>query len=191
MCFSSLDLLFDLGRPWFIWHQLIYMNPHSVMFEVGMCVMSYTTVLFFEFLPNVLERFNLQDSDQVDQEDLSGADRAGDLALHPAPEFARIALSDHAEQAASVLVHAGAAVLLLWFGGCGRLGDDDLRVRRRARRPSGVSWNFRFWCTLGGALLVALWVNALLRFEDYFHRGMLGQILNRATKHISCGWNWR
>ena len=30
---------------------------------------------------------------------------------------------------------------------------------------------------LGGALLVALWVNALLRFEDYFHRDMLRQIL--------------
>jgi len=53
-------LLFDLGRPWFIWHQLIYMNPHSVMFEVGTCVMTYTTVLFFEFLPNVFERFNFQ-----------------------------------------------------------------------------------------------------------------------------------
>ena len=53
-------LLFDLGRPWYIWHQLIYMNPRSVMFEVGICVMSYTTVLFFEFLPNVFERFNLQ-----------------------------------------------------------------------------------------------------------------------------------
>jgi len=31
--------------------------------------------------------------------------------------------------------------------------------------------------TLGGALLVALWVNALLRFEDYFHRGLLRQIM--------------
>ncbi|MGB9196925.1 MAG: Ni/Fe-hydrogenase cytochrome b subunit, partial [Terriglobales bacterium] len=30
--------------------------------------------------------------------------------------------------------------------------------------------------TLGGALLVALWVNLLLRFEDFYHRGMLGQI---------------
>ncbi len=53
-------LLFDLGRPWYIWHQMIYMNPHSVMFEVGICVMSYTTVLFFEFLPNVFERFKLK-----------------------------------------------------------------------------------------------------------------------------------
>jgi len=31
--------------------------------------------------------------------------------------------------------------------------------------------------TLGGALLVALWVNALLRFEDYFHRGLLREII--------------
>jgi molybdopterin-containing oxidoreductase family membrane subunit len=31
--------------------------------------------------------------------------------------------------------------------------------------------------TLGGALLVALWVNALLRFEDYVHRGLLRQII--------------
>jgi Ni/Fe-hydrogenase subunit HybB-like protein len=30
--------------------------------------------------------------------------------------------------------------------------------------------------TLGGALLVALWVNALLRFEDYLHRGLLKAI---------------
>jgi Ni/Fe-hydrogenase subunit HybB-like protein len=30
--------------------------------------------------------------------------------------------------------------------------------------------------TLGGALLVALWVNLLLRFEDYFHRGLLREI---------------
>lgn len=53
-------LMFDLGRPWFIWHQLIYYNPHSVMFEVGFCVMFYTTVLALEFSPVVLERFNLR-----------------------------------------------------------------------------------------------------------------------------------
>ncbi len=50
-------LLVDLGRPWFIWHPLVFWNPHSVMFEVGLCVMAYTTVLFLEFLPMVLERF--------------------------------------------------------------------------------------------------------------------------------------
>lgn len=52
-------LLFDLGRPWSIWHALIYQNPHSVLFEVAMCVMTYTAVLALEFSPVVLERFRL------------------------------------------------------------------------------------------------------------------------------------
>lgn len=52
-------LLVDLGRPWNIWHPMIFWNPHSVMFEVGWCVMLYTTVLFLEFLPLVLERFGI------------------------------------------------------------------------------------------------------------------------------------
>ncbi len=53
-------LMVDLGRPWAIWHALIYWNPHSVMFEVAWCVMLYTTVLALEFSPVVLERFRLQ-----------------------------------------------------------------------------------------------------------------------------------
>ncbi len=53
-------LMFDLGKPYNIWHPLIMRNPHSVMFEVAYCVMLYTTVLSLEFAPIVLERFNLQ-----------------------------------------------------------------------------------------------------------------------------------
>ena len=52
-------LLVDLGKPWAIWHALIYWNPSSVMFEVAWCVMLYTTVLALEFSPVVLERFKL------------------------------------------------------------------------------------------------------------------------------------
>ncbi len=48
-------LLFDLGKPWNIWHAIFWWNPHSVMFEVAWCVMLYTTVLFLEFLPVVFE----------------------------------------------------------------------------------------------------------------------------------------
>lgn len=55
-----LALMFDLGRPDRIWHALVMWNPRSVMFEVAWCVMLYTTVLFLEFLPVVLEKFNLQ-----------------------------------------------------------------------------------------------------------------------------------
>lgn len=49
-------LMFDLGRPYNIWHPLVMWNPHSVMFEVGWCVTLYTTVLMLEFSPLVLEK---------------------------------------------------------------------------------------------------------------------------------------
>jgi len=49
-------LMFDLGLPWNIWHPLIMRNPHSVMFEVAYCVMLYTAVLALEFSPIVFER---------------------------------------------------------------------------------------------------------------------------------------
>lgn len=49
-------LLYDLGRPYRIWHPLVMWNPRSVMFEVAWCVTLYTTVLFFEVFPLVLER---------------------------------------------------------------------------------------------------------------------------------------
>ena len=50
-------LMYDLGKPYNIWHALIMWNPHSVMFEVAWCVMLYTTVLFLEFIPMALEKF--------------------------------------------------------------------------------------------------------------------------------------
>ena len=49
-------LLFDLGRPWNIWHPLVMWNPRSVMFEVSWCVMLYLTVLALEFSGVVFER---------------------------------------------------------------------------------------------------------------------------------------
>ena len=50
-----LALLVDLGQPWYIWHPIIYWNVHSPLFEVGMCVMTYTVVLALEFSPAVFE----------------------------------------------------------------------------------------------------------------------------------------
>jgi Ni/Fe-hydrogenase subunit HybB-like protein len=52
----AVGLLFDLGRPYRIWHPLIMWNPRSVMFEVAWCVMLYLTVLALEFSPAVFER---------------------------------------------------------------------------------------------------------------------------------------
>ncbi len=49
-------LLLDLGQPQRGWHTMVYWNVHSPMFEVSMCVMAYTTVLFLEFLSPVCEK---------------------------------------------------------------------------------------------------------------------------------------
>lgn len=53
-----LALLVDLGQPWYIWHAFINWNIHSPLFEVAVCVMTYTTVLALEFSPAVFERLN-------------------------------------------------------------------------------------------------------------------------------------
>jgi len=58
-------LLIDLGRPYRIWHAIIMWNPRSVMFEVAWCVMLYTTVLFLEFSPTILERFKMHKTAKV------------------------------------------------------------------------------------------------------------------------------
>ena len=55
--FVALGVFVDLGRYYYIWHPLIMWNGTSPLFEVGMCVMIYATVLYIEFLPIVTERF--------------------------------------------------------------------------------------------------------------------------------------
>ncbi|MDP1890222.1 MAG: Ni/Fe-hydrogenase cytochrome b subunit [Gemmatimonadaceae bacterium] len=47
----------DIGRYYYIWHPLIMWNGSSALFEVGICVMIYMTVLYIEFLPVITERF--------------------------------------------------------------------------------------------------------------------------------------
>lgn len=49
-------LIIDIGRPYNIWRPLQYQNIHSVLFEVAICVMCYTTVLALEFSPALFER---------------------------------------------------------------------------------------------------------------------------------------
>jgi Ni/Fe-hydrogenase subunit HybB-like protein len=55
--FVALGVFVDIGRWYFIWHPLIMWNGSSALFEVGICVMIYMSVLYIEFLPIVTERF--------------------------------------------------------------------------------------------------------------------------------------
>ena len=55
--FVGIGLMADLGRYYNIWHPSLPMmwSPNSALFEVGMCVMCYLTVLYLEFAPIVCE----------------------------------------------------------------------------------------------------------------------------------------
>lgn len=55
--FVAIGLLFDLGRWYNVWHPMVYWQGNSVLFEVGICVMLYLTVLYLEFFPMIVERF--------------------------------------------------------------------------------------------------------------------------------------
>jgi Ni/Fe-hydrogenase subunit HybB-like protein len=52
---AMLCLLMDIGRPDRFWHAFVFWNPHSVLWEVTMCVGLYFTVLILETLPIVGE----------------------------------------------------------------------------------------------------------------------------------------
>ncbi len=169
-------LLFDLGRPWFIWHQLIYMNPHSVMFEVGMCVMTYTTVLFFEFLPNVFERLHWK------------APIKWIKRIYPVLIILGILLSTlHQSSLGSLYLIMPSKLHPFWyspalpfffFGSAVAVGlAMTIFESTQSAKAMGRQLEIKVLVQLGGALLVALWVNALLRLEDYWRRDMLRQII--------------
>jgi len=53
----AIALLVDLGQPLRIWYMMIHWNGTSVLLEIGICVMTYLTVLAIEFAPVVFESF--------------------------------------------------------------------------------------------------------------------------------------
>lgn len=55
--FVALSVVTDIGRWYYVWHPLVMWNGNSALFEVGICVMVYLSVLYIEFLPIVTERF--------------------------------------------------------------------------------------------------------------------------------------
>jgi len=57
--FVTVTLIADLGLPWHFYQLALQSPEHSAMFEVSWCVGLYVTVLLFEFLPIVFERFGM------------------------------------------------------------------------------------------------------------------------------------
>lgn len=48
--------LYEIGLPWRFWHPIVMWNHRSVLFDVCICIMTYTTVLTFEFAPALIEK---------------------------------------------------------------------------------------------------------------------------------------
>ena len=147
--------------------------------------MTYTHRSFFEFLPNVLERFNLH------------APIKWIKKIYPILIVLGILLSTlHQSSLGSLylimpskLHPSGAPGTTLPFLRIGnnvcRFGHDDLRIHaKKSARAFGRALETSVLVELGGALLVALWVDALLRFEDYFHRGMLRQVIQPSYRSL-------
>lgn len=53
---AMLALVLDIGRPDRFWKAFVYWNPHSLLWEVTIAIMLYTTVLVFETMP-IFARF--------------------------------------------------------------------------------------------------------------------------------------
>jgi Ni/Fe-hydrogenase subunit HybB-like protein len=174
--FAIFALLMDLGRPWNIWHPIIMWNPHSVMFEVGWCVMLYTTVLFLEFSPVLLERFKLR--------------RAGRLVrrISPVLVIVGVILSTlHQSSLGSLFLILPEKVHPLWYSpilpvmffvsalaaGLGMVVIESWFSRRAFGKPIETELLARI--SRGSVLILALFL--ALRVRDLQVRGALGYVL--------------
>jgi Ni/Fe-hydrogenase subunit HybB-like protein len=176
----SVALLFDLGRPYNIWHPLIMRNPHSVMFEVAYCVMLYTTVLSLEFSPIVLERFNLQKPLKI----IRGV-------LIPLVILGVLLSTLHQSSLGTVYLIMPNKLHPFWYSPllpvffflsavCVGLAMTIFESSMSAKYFH-KQLELPILQELGRVLMVALAVYAVLRFEDLLHRGMLRQIIDPGT----------
>ena len=169
-------LMYDLGKPYNIWHPLIMRNPHSVMFEVAYCVMLYTTVLALEFSPIVLEKFNLQKPLKV----IRGI-------LVPLVICGVILSTLHQSSLGSLYLIFPEKLHPFWYspllpvffffsaiavGLAMTIFESSLSAKYFGRQLE-----LPILQELGRGLVVVLSVYAILRFEDLLHRGVLGLTL--------------
>jgi Ni/Fe-hydrogenase subunit HybB-like protein len=171
----SVALLFDLGRPYNIWHPLIMRNPHSVMFEVAYCVMLYSTVLALEFSPIVLERFNLHKLIKVIH-----------TALIPLVILGIILSTLHQSSLGTVYLIMPTKLHPFWYTPllpvffflsaiCVGLAMTIFESTMSSKH-FGRELELPILQELGRVLMIALSVYGVMRLEDLYHRGMIEQL---------------
>src|SRR5215467_6618530 len=169
-------LLFDLGKPYNIWHPLIMRNPHSVMFEVAYCVMLYTTVLSLEFAPIVLEHFKLEKPLKVIK-----------AVLIPLVILGVILSTLHQSSLGTLYLIMPEKLHPFWYtpllpvffyisaiavGLAMTIFESSMSAKHFGRKLE-----LPILQELGRVLVVVLCLYGILRFEDLLHRGMLRKTL--------------
>jgi Ni/Fe-hydrogenase subunit HybB-like protein len=165
-------LMFDLGRPYRIWHPLTMRNPHSVMFEVAYCVMLYTAVLSFEFAPIVMERLNLRTPLRVIH-----------AMLIPLVILGVILSTLHQSSLGTLYLIVPEKLHPFWYspllpvlffisaiavGLAMTIFESSMSAR-----VFGRQLELPILQELGRILLVVLWVYAIVRIDDLLRRGVL------------------
>jgi len=174
-CLVVVALLYDLGRPYRIWHPLVMWNPTSVMFEVGWCVTLYTTVLALEFAPIVFERLRLEKALRVQH------------AIVIPLVIAGVLLSTlHQSSLGSLYLIVPEKLHPLWYTPllpvffflsaiCVGLAM-TIFESHMSSKAFGKQLELPLLISLGRVLLVGLAVYAVLRFQDLYHRGALSYL---------------
>ena len=170
-------LMYDLGRPYRIWHPLIMRNPHSVMFEVAYCVMLYTTVLSLEFAPIVLERFNLQKPLKIIRGILIPLVIGGVIlsTLHQSSLGTLYLIMPEKLHPFwySPLLPVFFFISAIAVGLAMTIFESSLSAKHFGRQLE-----LPILQELGRVLVVVLSVYGILRFEDLLHRGVLKQAIH-------------
>ena len=170
-------LLFDLGRPYRIWHPLVMWNPHSVMFEVAWCVMLYTTVLALEFAPIAFKVLK------------SGRWSTVRHAVEIPLVIAGVILSTlHQSSLGSLYLIVPDKLHPLWYSPLLPIFFFVSAVAVGLAMTIFESWmsskafhkqlELPLLQSLGRVLLVVLGVYAVMRFEDLLNRGVLPMLLH-------------
>lgn len=180
-------LMFDLGKPWNVIRVMFTWQPRSVMYEVGWCVMLYTTVLFLEFLPIVFERFRMEKAMRI----IHG------IAL-PLYILGIILSTLHQSSLGSLYLIVPAKLHPLWYTpmlpvlfwisavSIG-LAMTIFESTMSARHFPGHALESRLVKGLGRILLVLLIVYGIVRFQNLAARGALQYAL-QATYEATMFW---
>src|SRR6202020_1972181 len=168
----SAALMFDLGKPYNIWHPLIMRNPHSVMFEVAYCVMLYTTVLALEFSPIVLEHFHLHRLLRIVRSVMVVFVILGVLlsTLHQSSLGTVYLIMPNKLHPFwySPILPAFFFLSAIAVGLAMTIFESSM-----SSKYFGRALELHILQELGRVLVVVLGVYAILRFEDLYHRGVL------------------